>query len=80
MSASEKLKPLVPGREDPWSQNALVVLRRSLPQIIALVEADEALTLRPDVNGMPPRDCGYVRLTEIDALRVALAALEEALS
>ncbi len=75
MSASEKLKAL-PLRGKDGRLN----LTRVLPQIVAVTSAGEDIVLRPDENGMPPRDCGYVRFSEIDALRAALTALEEALS
>jgi hypothetical protein len=72
VSASEKLKAL-----SEWKYQDEVFA--ALPQIVAVVDSGESIKLRSERNGMPPRDCVYVRLTEIDALRNALAALEEAL-
>lgn len=70
MSAYEKLKAVDFTPEE---------LRSALPEFKLMVRAIEDITLRPDMNGMPPRDCGYVRFSEVLTLRFALAAFEEKL-
>jgi hypothetical protein len=75
MSASEKLKALATSSRYGLDPHELAAV---LPQIVAVVEAAEAMTPTASYEIVGPYE--YVRGDDLYAARTALAALEEALS